>query len=126
MNAYAAYSQNQTMVQSDAKMFEMLYEGALRFLVRTKRAMKDGDIEQKCINIRKVIAILNEFLSTIDYENGGDVSYYLQGLYTHQISTLSKANLDDDLEKVDEVIRVIRGLLEAWREVNGISLTQEV
>lgn len=122
MNAHATYSQNQTMVQSDARMFELLYEGMLRFLARAKKAIKDENVEQKCLNIRKVVAIFNELLSTIDYKNGGDVSYYLQGLYTYQISTLSKANLENDIEKIDEVMGVVKGLLEAWREVNNLTI----
>ena len=49
---------------------------------------------------------------------GGEVATYLTGLYTHQIKLLAQANVEDNTEKIDIVINVARGLLEAWREIH--------
>ena len=117
-NPYAqAYAQTQVLVDSNEKMIEMLYEGAMRFLVRAKRAIDETDIEGRSNNIRKTIAIFVELVNILDHEKGGQVAAYLDGLYSHQIQTLSMVNITQDKEKIDEVLRVLRGLLEAWREV---------
>lgn len=120
-NAYASYSQNNIAVDSNEKMIELLYEGILRFCSRAKKAIEKDDIEKKCLNIKKATAIFVELLNCLDFKQG-EVSYYLQGLYSHQISTLSKVIIDSDLAKLDEVMRVANGLLEAWREVNHMEL----
>ncbi|WP_172233337.1 flagellar export chaperone FliS [Campylobacter canadensis] len=120
-NAYSTYSANHLAIENNEKMIEMLYEGILRFCSRAKKAIEKDDVEQKCINIHKASVIFVELLNYIDFSQG-DVSYYLQGLYSHQISTLSKCMIDADTAKLDEVMKVASGLLEAWREVNNLNL----
>ena len=120
-NAYASYSHNNISIESNEKMIELLYEGILRFCSRAKKAIEKNDIEAKCKNIKKATAIFVELLNYLDFSQG-DISYYLQGLYSHQISTLSKVIIDSDTAKLDEVMKVANGLLEAWREVNQMEL----
>ena len=59
-----------------------------------------------------------QLLNSLDYEKGGQVAHYLTGLYTHQIKLLTQANMENSKEKIDIVIKVAKGLLEAWKEVN--------
>ncbi len=121
-NAYNLYQQNAVMVESPVKLVEMLYEGILRFCAQAKRYMEAGDIEKKIYYINRTTDIFTELLNTLDYEKGGDVATYLTGLYTHQIKLLTQANVTNDTSKIDIVINVARGLLEAWREVNAQEL----
>ncbi|NDJ26873.1 flagellar export chaperone FliS [Campylobacter sp. MIT 19-121] len=116
--AYNAYSQNQVGIESPQKLVEMLYEGLLRFCSRIKVCIKNEDIEQRVYYVKRATAIFIELLNSLDYEKGGDVAYYLSGLYTREIQLLALANLKNDEAKVDEVINVVKGLLEAWREVH--------
>ena len=116
--AYNAYSQNQVGIESPQKLVEMLYEGLLRFCSRIKICIKNEDIEQRVYYVKRATAIFIELLNSLDYEKGGDVAYYLSGLYTREIQLLALANLKNDEAKVDEVINVVKGLLEAWREVH--------
>ena len=80
------------------------------------------DIEKKIYYINRTTDIFTELLNTLDYERGGDVAVYLTGLYTHQIKLLTQANVTNDTAKVDIVMNVAKGLLEAWREVNAEEL----
>lgn len=116
--AYSAYSENQVGIESPQKLVEMLYEGLLRFCARIKVCIKNEDIEQRVYYVKRATAIFIELINSLDYEKGGDVAHYLSGLYTQEIKLLSLANLKNDETKVDEVINVVRGLLEAWREVH--------
>ena len=54
-------------------------------------------------------------------EKGGDIAYYLNGLYAYQLELLAKANLENETKYLDDVIRVLKGLIEAWKEETGIS-----
>lgn len=117
-SAYDAYSQNQIGIESSEKLVEMLYEGLLRFCARIKICIKNEDIEQRVYYVKRATAIFIELINSLDYEKGGEVAHYLSGLYTQEIKLLSLANLKNDESKVDEVINVVKSLLEAWREVH--------
>ncbi|WP_104757740.1 flagellar export chaperone FliS [Helicobacter salomonis] len=117
-NAYNIYQQNSVTVESPARLIEMLYEGILKFCAQAQRYIEAGDIEKKIFYLNKVTDIFTELLNVLDYERGGEVAVYLTGLYTHQIKVLTQANLENDSEKIGLVMRVARGLLEAWREIH--------
>ena len=116
--AYNSYQQNSVAVESPAKLVEMLYEGIFRFASMAKRCIDVEDIEKKIYYINRTTDIFVELLNSLDYEKGGQVAHYLTGLYTHQIKLLTQANMENSKEKIDIVIKVTKGLLEAWKEVN--------
>lgn len=115
--AYAAYTQASIGgIESPTKLIEMLYDGILRFIYRTKKAMAENDIEKKVYYINRTNAIFSELLNSLDY-SAGDVAHYLAGIYTRQIQLLSAANLKNDPDILNEVVNVVRQLSEAWRDV---------
>lgn len=117
--AYNAYSQNQVGIESPQKLIEMLYEGILRFCARAKVVIRNEDIEQRVYFVKRTTAIFIELINTLNYEKGGEVAHYLSGLYTREIQLLSLANLENNEDRINEVINVTKGLLEAWREVHN-------
>lgn len=117
-NAYNLYQQTHINVESPSKLIEMLYEGILRFSSLAKKSIDSGDIEKKIYYINRTTDIFTELLNVLDYDNGGDVAHYLTGLYMQQIKFLTQANLENDNDKIDIVIKVTRGLLDAWREIH--------
>jgi flagellar protein FliS len=119
--ALKSYNQINTDIQKPEKLILMLYEGALRFAVFAKKAIKEEDIEKKVKYIVKTSNIFIELINSLDYEKGGDVAYYLNGLYAYQLELLAKANLENNTKYLDDVIRVLKGLIEAWKEETGIS-----
>jgi flagellar protein FliS len=116
--AYNAYTQNNLQIESPQRLVEMMYEGILRFASLAKRSFENKDIEKQVYWVNRCIAIFSELVGSLDYERGGDVSHYLSGLYTHQIKILSEAIAHDKAENLDETINVVKGLLEAWKEVH--------
>ena len=119
-NAYNTYAQNNVGVESPQKLIEMLYEGILRFNTQAKRAIRDNDIEKRTYWINRSNAIFTELINTLDI-NQGDVAHYLHGLYTYQLSLLSKANFEDKESYLDEVNQVVKALLEAWRDETNVA-----
>jgi flagellar protein FliS len=119
-NAYNSYIENNVGVESPYKLVEMMYEGILRFNAQAKKAIKDEDYTKKVYWINRAIAVVSELIATLD-KSQGDIAHYLEGLYWYQIQLLSKANLEDDVSKIDEVSNVFKGLLEAWREDTDVA-----
>ena len=117
--AYSAYAQSSLGgIESPTKLIEMLYDGILRFIFRTKKAIEAGDVEKKVLYINKANAIFVELLNSLDYSQG-DVAHYLSGLYARQMQLLVLANLNDDINALNEITNVVKQLSEAWREVTN-------
>jgi len=117
--AYNTYTQNNIGIESPEKLIEMLYEGVLRFNVQAKKAIKDQNLEKKVYWTNRSISIITELISSLDAKQG-QVAEYLNGLYDYEIKLLTLASLDNDTEKLDEVNKVFKGLLEAWRETTDV------
>lgn len=118
--AYNTYTQNNVGVESPEKLVQMMYEGVLRFNMQAKRSMNEGDIERRTYWINRSSAIINELINILDF-NHGEVAHYLSGLYTYQLRLLIEANIQNNTEKLDEVTRVVKALLEAWRESTHVA-----
>lgn len=118
--AYNTYTQNNVGVESPEKLVQMMYEGVLRFNMQAKRSINEGDIERRTYWINRSSAVINELINILDF-NHGEVAHYLSGLYTYQLRLLIEANLQNSTEKLDEVTRVVKALLEAWRESTHVA-----
>jgi len=115
-HAVNSYNQHNINIESPEKLIEMLYEGALRFTSFAKKSIEKNDVEKKVYWLNKVINIFTELLISLDIKKGGDMALYLNGLYEQQIKFIIEANLSNDTEKLDIVINVLKGLLEAWKD----------
>ncbi len=123
--AYQAYNQNHTAIATPEKLIEMLYEGILKFTSLAKRAIEKNDIEKKTKYINRSIDIFVELISSLrETKEGGTIVPYLRGLYQHQITLLSQANLENSTKELDTVLHVASTLLEAWREEVYVAKTE--
>lgn len=121
-SAYNAYTQNSINVESPIKLVEMLFEGILKFTAQAKKSMEEDDIEKQVYWINRTIDIFSELISSLDYSGEQkNLAEYLNGLYTYQIKLLTEANVECETEKLDTVMKVARGLLEAWKEETASS-----
>ena len=113
------YNQQNAISDDPYVLVLKLYEGVIKFLSFAKSAIQEGDIEKKFIYINKAIAIFDELRSVLDFD-GGDVAYYLDGLYLYQIETLFSAGIDDNVNSINQVMKVTQGLIEAWKDETGL------
>lgn len=115
--AYSEYTKNNISIESSERLIEMLYEGILRFNYQAKKAIKNKNLEKKSYWINRSVDIFIELINSLNFD-GGNVAIYLNDLYSYQIQLLSNANLKNSIEELETVNKVIKGLLEAWREIN--------
>jgi len=113
------YNQQAAVTDDPYMLILKLYEGLLKYLSFIKNAIEEGNIEEKFEYINKSIAIFDEMRNILDFD-GGDVAYYLDGLYLYQIETLFSAGIDDNLNAIAQVTKVVQGLIEAWKEEIGL------
>lgn len=113
------YNQQSAISDDPYVLVLKLYEGIIKYLSFVKNAMEDGDVEVKFTYINKTIAIFDELRNVLDFD-GGDVAYYLDGLYLYQIETLFSAGINDNINAINQVMKVTQGLIEAWKDETGL------
>ena len=101
------------------KLIVMLYEGAINFLGQAKLRTAENQPGEKGILINKVIAIISELQCSLNMAQGGDVANSLDRLYTYMISRLLEANTNQDTEIMDEVLKHLRTLKNAWSQISN-------
>jgi flagellar protein FliS len=113
------YNQQAATTEDPYMLILKLYEGLLKYLSFVENAINENDIETKFEYINRSIAIFDELRNILDFD-GGDVAYYLDGLYLYQIETLFSAGVDNNLTAISQVKKVVTGLIEAWKEETGL------
>ena len=120
-NAYASagnlYRSNEVLTASKKKLVIMLYDGAAKNLKLAKLAIEDKKIERVNILIIKTQNILVELMSTLNFEDGGDVANHLMALYEYMYQKTIRANIDKNSEILDEVIGYLQELSDTWSQI---------
>jgi len=114
------YHQLNLNIENPTKLILMLYEGILRFSHFAKKYIEKNDIENKTKYINKTIDIFIELINSLNFKKGGEIAYYLNGLYDYQIKLLIKANIENNPKYIEEVIHVVKELIKAWKITNNI------
>jgi flagellar secretion chaperone FliS len=114
-NAVAQYRKVQSTTTSPAELLLALYDGLFRFLNEAKVALQNGDTAKaRNLNSRSY-AILSELAIALDPEIAPELCANLQSLYGFCMDRLRGANRSGAVEPVEDVIRVLTPLREAWR-----------
>lgn len=119
---YAAYANNKVMTASPGELTLMLYEGAIKFCNIAIVAIEERDIEKAHKNIVKVENIIEEFQSTLDHKY--PVAKDFDEVYTYLMRRLKEANIKKDKEILEEVLKHLRTMRDAWKEVMRLAKTQ--
>jgi flagellar secretion chaperone FliS len=116
LNDYARSQYQEMQVQTTpGRLVVMLYDGALRFLHLGLDALRRGDREAQGLNLGKAQNIIFELLNTLD-KRAGPLADSLESLYRYCLKQLLIANAEDRGENVEEVIRLLHPLRDAWEQ----------
>jgi flagellar protein FliS len=118
MNTYNMnqYQQNQISTASPEQILLMLYDGAIRFTRRAISGIEENKPEMKLSGVSKAMAIIAEFSNSLNHEIGGRIAEDLDALYNFMIRELSSATLNNDLEKLKNVEKLLMDLRLTWGE----------
>jgi flagellar secretion chaperone FliS len=99
---------------SPHRLVQMLLQGALDRIAKAKGHLERKEIQQKGNQISSAIAIIDALRASLDSENGGKIAENLESLYDYMNRRLLKANIDNDVMKLDEVNQLINDIKGAW------------
>ncbi|HNY26924.1 MAG TPA: flagellar export chaperone FliS [Candidatus Sumerlaeota bacterium] len=114
---YSHYAKTDIQTADPRAVIVLLYEGAIKFLNRAIEEVHRDDRMAMSEYILKTQKIVQFLSASLDFEQGGDIAYNLIRLYDYMRDTLNEANLHASTEKIEEVIALLRTLLDAWKEV---------
>lgn len=119
LKAKHAYLQTQATTTSQGDLVVMLYDGAINFLRRAKQKIEEKDFAEKGILISKALDVIQEMDSSLNMEKGGELSKNLHSLYTYAQGKLLQANLKMNQDYVEEVIKILSSLREAFASITN-------
>lgn len=121
-NPYEAYSktslESEVAQASPHKLILMLFDGLLSAIKQAKTHMEAKRIAEKGMALSKAVAILEEGLrSSLDKEVGGELAENLDALYEYCSDRLIEANLKNKPELLDEVVKLLIPIRDAWETI---------
>lgn len=115
MNKYAQVGNQSTAAFANPhRLIQMLMEGALEKISKSKGFMKNGDVAKKGEHISWAISIIEGLRVSLDHTQGGKISENLESLYIYMNSRLTQANLHNSIEMLDEVTGLLIDIKSGW------------
>lgn len=126
IKAYAKTDLESGVLAADPhKLIALLYQGALLAIANAKNGILRKDIPAKCKAISHAMLIIDEGLkASLDKNVGGDLVHNLEALYDYMCSRLLIANLNNDIEALDEVARLLGEIKGAWDAIRPAAIAQ--
>jgi flagellar protein FliS len=102
---------------NSVELLIMLYDGAIDFLNRAKKAILERNLQVKIDNLERVNRIIEELLASLNKEVGGKIAENLEMLYIFCLQELAKTNLKNDIASLEVVEKILLELRDAWRQI---------
>lgn len=110
------YKSVQVKTSNPGDLLVMLFDGCFRFLKEAHHAMEEGNRPRAGERLDRAYAILSELVSTLRPEVWPELCENLEGVYLFTMSHIVQANLKQDPEMVEDIIRILDPLRDAFRE----------
>ncbi|MBN2647020.1 MAG: flagellar export chaperone FliS [Thiotrichales bacterium] len=102
---------------SPHKLVEMLYEHSLKNLKLAKIFIEQKNYAKKAEHLNKALSLLAALQAGLNHDKGKEVAENLAALYDYCYRITVQASLQNDLDKIQEVIALLEPLLEAWKQM---------
>ncbi|MCH1931886.1 flagellar export chaperone FliS [Shewanella sp. A25] len=101
-------------VASPHRIIQMLFAGALERLAQAKCAIEQGNVAQRGVLMGKAIGIVSGLNDSLNMDTEGDVANNLTRLYDFMLRRMSEANINNDVQAIDEVVAILKTIKEGW------------
>jgi len=115
-SAYQKYKQTSIQSASKEKLLLMLYEGAIKFVKLAIQSLEQKKVAEKGVNIGRAYDIVMELNNTLDHNVGGEISQNLERLYNYITDQLTQANIKNDVQSLQNALKVLETLYEGWQK----------
>jgi len=106
--------ESEITVASPHRIIQLMFAGALQRLAQSRYAIEQHDLVNKGIYINKAIGIIIGLSNSLNMEAGGQIAKNLSDLYDFMLRKISEANLNNDVQAIDDVCDILRTIKEGW------------
>ena len=115
-NPYGAYEKQAIETLSKEDLVVKTFEELISQLNIAKIALENKDIKTKAESISKITKALQLLQASLDFEKGGEIAENLNKLYDFCLDQLTKANIENKVEYIQNVIDVLTPIYEGFKE----------
>ena len=121
--AFGEYKKNKVITASGVELIVQLYDELIRNIQLAKEILSKDDklsydeIKNKSKAISKSVNIVAGLGDSLDMEKGGEIAVNLGKLYEFVNMRLLNANVNNDPVMLDDALKVLNELREAWAGV---------
>src|SRR6478735_1035869 len=112
--AAARYTQVRNATSTPGELLLALYDGLFRFLNGAKACIENKQLPRARELLSKSHAILSELTIALDHDVAPQLCGQLEALYGFCIERVQVASRKVDTVAIDEAVRVLTPLREAW------------
>jgi flagellar protein FliS len=118
VKAYNSTENYSSVVYADPHaLITKMFDGAMKRIAQAKGAILRSESAEKGDHIGRAIAIIGGLDACLDHDKGGDLARNLATLYEYMNLRLLEANITSDVEKLDEVSRLISEIRGGWVQI---------
>ena len=116
------YLENKVLNASPEELIIMLYDKAISSLKKVKPLLGKDSLEPEDIKIKaeyfsKTVDIITYLKACLNHQKGKEIAKNLDEIYQILIDELLKAQITNDIKKVEDAIEILSNLKNAWEEV---------
>lgn len=113
-NATTSYNAATVSTTDQGKLILICYDVAIKSCQQARELMEEKKAAEKAKRIYKAQDAITELMVSLDRDKGGTFAKRLFALYDYFNWRLSEANVQDSVSMVEEVLRHLKSLREAW------------
>ena len=116
-----AYQQTGTysgaMFAGPHALITQMFDGVLTRIAQARGAIERDDVATKAETLSKAVLIVGALEGCLNHSEGGELAANLSRLYEYMSIRLAEANVGDDVERLDEVARLLGQIRDAWVQI---------
>ena len=117
VNQYQSAGNSSIAYADPHELILRLMNGAIERIAQARGAMQHGKVAEKGELLSKAISIIGGLEGCLDHTQEGDISTNLSDLYHYMILTLTQANIENDIAKINEISGLLIEIKSAWEQI---------
>ncbi|MAE64181.1 MAG: flagellar export chaperone FliS [Phycisphaeraceae bacterium] len=110
-----SYLRTKVMTSSPQQLRLMLFDGAIRFTRKGREAVEAERIEDGFESLVRAQKIVLELSTSLNHEIAPELCEKMSALYTYIYRLLVDANVEKNVTKIDEAIRLLEYERQTWQ-----------
>lgn len=132
MNPYTAenstanvYKNMEVSSTNRIKLVVMVYDAAIASLKQAIESHNRNDLTKRNQFISRTQFIIHELNNALDHQRGKEIASTLQKLYHFLTRHMGSVLTDNDIQKVEQSLKILFDLREAWHEISLKTVERE-